>query len=131
MCRSRAARVLCTVSHTYSVSSGVQCWFLLRLTFWGVVVPQEGHAQVGKTVPEVASTGEAETRISACSCADLTLCCRRDRRGFCEECLRLKDYEIYGFAVLAADRAGCGFADALVGCTGGVLVPPFSAYPQR
>jgi hypothetical protein len=63
--------------------------------------------------------------------ADLTLCCRRDRRGFCEECLRLKDYEIYGFAVLAADRAGCGFADALVGCTGGVLVPPFSAYPQR
>ena len=98
---------------------------------WGVVVPQEGHAQVGKTVPEVASTGEAETRISACSRADLTLCCRRDRRGFCEECLRLKDYEIYGFAVLAADRAGCGFADALVGCTGGVLVPPFSAYPQR
>ena len=67
MCRSRAARVLCTVSHTCSVSSGVQCWFLLRLTFWGVVVPQEGHAQVGKTVPEVASTGEAETRISACS----------------------------------------------------------------
>ena len=33
----------------------------------GVVVPHERHAQVGKTVPEVASTGEAETRISACS----------------------------------------------------------------
>jgi hypothetical protein len=53
----------------------------------------------------VASTGEAETRISACSRCGFDVVLPTGPPRFLRECLRLKDYEIYGFAVLAADRA--------------------------
>ena len=93
--------------------------------------PPGGACPSGKDSPRGGldgRSGDADFGVFACG-FDVVLPTGPPR--FLRECLRLKDYEIYGFAVLAADRAGCGFADALVGCTGGVLVPPFSAYPQR